>query len=1166
MSKLIAGRQRLISQGKENLSKNLSIEKWRDIHSQLISIKNDETNSLAGFVFEHFAKAYFMFMGYKKVYLLSEVPRSIREKLNIDKDDFGVDLVLQDNHDRFLGVQVKFRKNEKTTLTWSKDKLSNLIGHNGFSGHVVFSNASQVCDTTKKQGKRLQSILISDMLSLSKYDIQSILEIMKSPSSTKTRKGATARDYQDTAIKDIIKGFKTADRGQLVFPCRAGKTPTSQLLTEKMNNKLTLVVVPTLTLLRQFKNDWISMRNIDFDYFCVCSAKDIDKANGESSDIMADLGLTGLGITTKPKEILKMLQEGLSSPNDRLVVFSTYQSLERVSEAIKGTDIEFDLTICDEAHKTASTKNTTFSTVHDQKKIPSKKRLYMTATPKVLSSKLRDDGMEDLVNDMNNPKVFGGEFHRMNFPEAIEKGIISDYDIVITIVNDKEISEFIKTRKFLKDGNAEFVASCIAADKMFGLDCRNVISFHNSIKSANLFKELNKKIAPDRNTYTVSSKMSTASRALAIDDFSSDTNALMTNARCLTEGITVRSVDGIIFADPKNSVIDIVQAASRCLNKKPEGKKAIICIPLHISGDDVEEEIKSNSFKNVVKIIRAMSIYDHKLKQEITGIKEGDAERSLSDMGSRIKIGSTKIDVISSIMAKDITNNIELQLLKKAMVKSKSAAEWTREKVELVLRNEKFKNIAAWQRCSSSSYNWAIKQSWYKDICNKYALNSSELEWSKGKVEEVLDTNRIKTLKSWVRISNKSNAWARKQPWYEEVVEKYGLRVKRERWTRGTVEGKLKNQRFKNLYDWQKKCGSSQTWARKQDWYEEVAQKYGLNVFELGRTQKKVKENIQTKKYQTIKEWREDNLKEQAWASKQDWYKDTVQEFDLYSKNLNRTKQSVEERLTTNNFKNIQEWDVKGSGDCQWARKQPWFDETVRKFKLRVSITNRTRASVEKSIICNKYKTLQDWRNCDPREQCWAGRQDWYQEVLVKFGLYVKNNNRNKEDIVKILEINKFRNIKQWDDFDRKSYQWSLKQDWYEEVVSRFNLRTQGFAWTKTKVCESIEINGFTSLKEWRDGDYSTYNWASKQNWYEEVLERYSLRKKGFKWTRKKIVEDILKPGNFNSIKEWEGVSRSSVAWARKQPWYGEIKSLYFNKEPQNKVARVAFAKRKKAA
>jgi predicted helicase len=229
--------------------------------------------------------------------------------------------------------------------------------------------------------------------------------------------------------------------------------------------------------------------------------------------------------------------------------------LEKVAEAVRGTGFQFDLAICDEAHKTAGSKLSKYGFIHSDFNIPVKKRLYMTATPRVFSNNLKSTltgDSADYIQDMSDPLIFGCEFHRMSFKEAIGKGILVDYQIVVVGITSDEIQQALIQRKYVSDNETiDEIAHNYALDKfMSEYNSTHVITFHSSVKKANAFKERHKRDYADTSSYHVNGKQSTNERKVIMKEFVRSPKSIMTNARCLTEGVDVPSIDAVYFCDP----------------------------------------------------------------------------------------------------------------------------------------------------------------------------------------------------------------------------------------------------------------------------------------------------------------------------------------------------------------------------------------------------------------------------------------------------------------------------------------------------------------------------------------------------------------------------------------------------------------------------------------
>lgn len=604
---------------------------WNDIYNQLLKYNTPQKYS-AGKLFEEFCKYYFLAEptvknDYKHVWFFSEIPLRIKEKLNLGKIDHGIDLVLEGYDGNFSVVQCKFRNNQNSNISWTKDNLANLFAEGDKADYlIVFTNASGLDKhSLSKKENQLKLVTFSDLLSLSSSTINEIkaqvLGLTKTSVNTKQ-----PREYQRKAIQEVINGFNQNDRGQLILPCGAGKTLVSLWIKDALDVKHTLVLVPSLALLRQIKNEWAMNSKRVIPYICVCSEKDIDI--GKDRSVVHTYEISGK-VSTNADEIRNFLNS-----NQETIVYSTYQSLEAICDAVKESEFEFDLAICDEAHKTSGSKLSKFGLIHSNSNISVKKRLYMTATPRVLSDNLREEltnELIDYIHDMGNRKIFGSEFYRMSFKEAIEEKILVDYKIVAIGVSNKELELAILQRKYISDNETiDEIANNYALEKLMKkYNPTHAITFHSSVKKAKSFQERHRRIYQEVATYHVNGELTTNERNIRMKEFERAPKSVMTNARCLTEGVDVPAIDVVYFCDPKNSKIDIVQATGRALRRADhkEKKFGYVVVPIfHQEKDSVEKIIDAGPFKNLMSVIRALSAHDERLVDEIKEIKIGKGE------------------------------------------------------------------------------------------------------------------------------------------------------------------------------------------------------------------------------------------------------------------------------------------------------------------------------------------------------------------------------------------------------------------------------------------------------------------------------------------------------------------------------------------------------------
>ncbi|MEY8716593.1 DEAD/DEAH box helicase [Francisella philomiragia] len=575
--------------------------------------------------FEVFTKYYFLLEksfcnDFKNIWLYKEVPLNIQEYLNITSQDYGIDLVLEDYNGKYYVVQCKYRKDENSSLSWSKDKIANLFAYGAKADYfIVFSNASCLDSISKSRTDKFQFISIADLLNLEADFFKDVYKYIENGFKNNHIKFCP-RGHQQDAILKSKEYFSKHDRGQLILPCGAGKTLTALWIKEALNSQATLVLVPSLALLKQIKNEWKSQANDYFDYLCVCSDKDIntdDDINTHSYDI-------DVKVSTNPNDISLFLGRNINK-----IIFSTYQSLDKVATAIKDLELRFDLTICDEAHRTAGVGTNNFTMVHKDKKIPSLKRLYMTATPGVASTTIRNrakSNEEIYLYDMDDAKTFGFEIHRMSFKEAIDRNILVDYKILAVGVSDKEIYSFIKNRRYISENyTIDEVANNYALDYvMRKYNLTHAITFHSRISSAKLFTDKHREIYPELDSYHISGKFNAIEKTKLLNEFRKSNRAVISNARCLTEGVDVPAIDLVYFSDTKNSKVDIVQACGRALRKYKNKKLGYIIIPIfHKLENQLDEEIDVSVFNNLIQVIKSLCDHDERLQDEINSLAYG---------------------------------------------------------------------------------------------------------------------------------------------------------------------------------------------------------------------------------------------------------------------------------------------------------------------------------------------------------------------------------------------------------------------------------------------------------------------------------------------------------------------------------------------------------------
>ena len=374
------------------------------------------------------------------------------------------------------------------------------------------------------------------------------------------------RAHQTKALKQADKYFNKEKhtRGKLIFPCGAGKSLTGFWLTQKLASKSTLIAVPSLSLVKQTLE--VYLREIvahkkKVKWLCICS----DEGIGKNDDVVVYTQDLGVPCVTDPEYIENWLAENV---NEEKVIFTTYQSGRIIAEISKKLAFTFDVGIFDEAHKTVGSDKKLFSHLLFSKNISIAKRIFMTATERFY------EGSKDDIISMDDEDIYGDTFALMSFKEAIELQLLTDYKVITIDIQKSEIADFIRDNnlvqlndKWKKETEARSLASMLALRKaMKRFNIKNAVSFHSSIEKARRNKDLQQYITDTYDyqpidTYTVSGKDATTKRNDIVQEFAKSDKALITNARCLTEGVDVPNIDCIVFADPRKSRVDIVQAS-----------------------------------------------------------------------------------------------------------------------------------------------------------------------------------------------------------------------------------------------------------------------------------------------------------------------------------------------------------------------------------------------------------------------------------------------------------------------------------------------------------------------------------------------------------------------------------------------------------------------------
>jgi superfamily II DNA or RNA helicase len=610
------------------------VHSWTDLKPKLSERNTSATDTTAkttraGKLFEYFTKLCFLHdsefaaeYDCKDVYLYEEIPTDLKQKLNLPTVEHGIDLLIVDRDEKVIAIQCKFKNDETVKLNWNADKLGNFFGFaRNADLHCVFSNSSDITQVAQNLTDNFKFFSYSHLQNISAATFEKMRNALIGKPLIEIEK-IKPRYYQKKAIVAVVSHFKNFEneRGQLILPCGAGKTLVSLWIKERLQAKNTLVLVPSLALLRQIKASWNEAYNTKFIRLNVCSEKDID------ADIDNDIAITHTyeipGNVTSDKNLVASF---LQRPENK-VVFSTYQSLQVVVDALQVVpDFQFDLIIADEAHKTAGFEDLNkFTLVHNKEKVRGVKRLYMTATPRIASPELKakHTGRITFLKDMSNPKVYGKEAYRMTFGTAIAKKILVNYKIIAVGVSDSDLKKYIeKNIQLTKSESITDYAHNYALNiVMEKYKAFHALTFHSRIKNAVAFAARHNRLVPNAISTSISGTQTTSEREIILKAFEQADKAVVSNAKCLTEGVDVPVIDVVYYSDPKNSKIDIVQSAGRALRKAKHRNKEMgfIVVPIfHKDRETVEDAIEKSDYKNLITVIRSLCDQDERLVTEI---------------------------------------------------------------------------------------------------------------------------------------------------------------------------------------------------------------------------------------------------------------------------------------------------------------------------------------------------------------------------------------------------------------------------------------------------------------------------------------------------------------------------------------------------------------------
>jgi len=609
----------------------------------------DIDNDSKGKQFEKFLKWYFQNHPkwsnlFEKVWLWADEDNPYRWQ----EQDLGTDLIAKTYTGEVWAIQSKCYNPEISLGLHQFSTFLSDTSRKEIDKRLLVSTTKSISNNAKKtlRGQEKPIItLLYDEFTDSGFDYPNSYHDLQEPYK---REKLTPRPYQEKAIEDVTKGFKDCERGQLIMACGTGKTYTTLWIKEALNSKTTLILLPSLSLLSQTLEEWYKAFKDPFEALCVCSDSTVTSRVDGLVETVSDIHFP---TTTDPGIIKKFLNRDVQK-----VVFSTYQSSPMIAEVFKDFKVRpFDLAIADEAHRCTGDTTSAFTTIIDQNKIKANKRLFTTATPKTfgLYAHKKAESRDIEIADMNDESKFGNVFHKLLFSDAINykpEPLLNDYRVVVIGVTEPMVADLIRERELFKLNNNEVIDAkslasqigLLKAIKKYNLS--KMITFHSRVSMAEKFATTLKsalelvpeseKISKRLSAEMVSGRTSTSVRNMKLKQLKNaqdDEVRILSNARCLSEGVDVPSLDSVAFINPRKSQVDIIQGVGRAIRKSSNTKLGYIVLPIFIEDEDlVEETINKTKFKPIWDILNALKSHDETLEIQLNELRTSMGKEGIS--------------------------------------------------------------------------------------------------------------------------------------------------------------------------------------------------------------------------------------------------------------------------------------------------------------------------------------------------------------------------------------------------------------------------------------------------------------------------------------------------------------------------------------------------------
>ncbi len=582
----------------------------------------------------------------------------------LDGQDAGIDLVASMKEaPGFCAIQCKLYAEDRTIQKSDIDKFFSASSKDCFSRRLF------VDTTLNELSKNVQKTIDGQNIETLRLGLQDLEQSPIDWNQYSTSRKVHLNDkkeilsHQKRAVEEVRKGLQNADRGKMIMACGTGKTFTSLKIAEDITGigKSVLYMVPSLALMSQTIREWSTDTETDLRCFAVCSDQQIGKQGDDTFELQKhDLAYPA---TTNAEKLLERIRN-YGGDERMTVVFATYQSIHVVQQAQEQGLPEFDLIICDEAHRTTGVtlsdeNESNFVRVHDQNNIQGKKRLYMTATPKIYGDAAKTKAGEyaaELVS-MDDPAIFGDVLYGISFSEAVEQGLLTDYRVIVLAIDEVIVSRATQNR--LSDENTQLrlddatkIIGCYRALTKVELEgepadkqpMKRAVAFCNRIQSSKLVTEEFTRLVEEYQQSEeyrqsgltgrsdqqlicqldhVDGTMGAKKRNSKLDWLKQDSGnnncRILSNARCLVEGVDVPNLDAVLFMHPRKSQIEVVQAVGRVMRLAAGKKMGYVILPVGIpAGIEPEQALNNNEKYRVIwQVLNALRSHDERLDARI---------------------------------------------------------------------------------------------------------------------------------------------------------------------------------------------------------------------------------------------------------------------------------------------------------------------------------------------------------------------------------------------------------------------------------------------------------------------------------------------------------------------------------------------------------------------